>query len=129
VATVWQLLVHTSAPIGLPRWVAAVVVTPGAHRRHHEDAAAPVNLGGVLTVWDRLAGTWAGTAAGRPARDDRDPTPVDNPLSLELRPWIDLRRSHRTDAGTGRPPGFGAVGRRPRQPGATAQPEGSRLVV
>jgi sterol desaturase/sphingolipid hydroxylase (fatty acid hydroxylase superfamily) len=51
---------HLCAPMTLPRWCAAAFVTPDTHRRHHSDGA--VNLGAVLTLWDRLGGTWAGPA-------------------------------------------------------------------
>lgn len=53
----WQALVHTSAPVRTPAWLAATVMTPRTHLLHHR-APAPVNLGPVLTIWDRLAGTW-----------------------------------------------------------------------
>lgn len=44
-----------------------IVVSPAYHRLHHEfDGAPGVNLGVVLTVWDRLA--------GRARFPDRDPT-------------------------------------------------------
>lgn len=125
VATVWQLLVHTAAPFEPPRWFAAVVVTPGAHRRHHDAAGAPVNLGGVLTVWDRLAGTWAGQAIGMPTRDDRDPTPVDSALRVELRPWLDLRHTLRPGATTGGRATTATV-RPPRRTTTTGQLAGSR---
>lgn len=105
VTTVWQLLVHTSAPIRPPARFAAVFVTPGAHRRHHEHGAAPVNLGGVLTIWDRLAGTWAGPAEPTPSPVDQGPATTENPLVLELRPWIDLRRHGRTDDSAAAPTG------------------------
>ena len=58
VSKLWQALVHTSLPIALPRWVTAVVMTPATHRRHHTVDGGGSNLGPVLTVWDRLAGTW-----------------------------------------------------------------------
>lgn len=46
---------HIGAPLRFPHWYSAVFVTPATHRHHHADGAA--NLGAVLTVWDRLAGT------------------------------------------------------------------------
>jgi sterol desaturase/sphingolipid hydroxylase (fatty acid hydroxylase superfamily) len=54
----------------LPAWLGVVVVTPATHRLHHERGGA-VNLGPVLTVWDRAAGTWqspSSVAAPRLAR-------------------------------------------------------------
>jgi sterol desaturase/sphingolipid hydroxylase (fatty acid hydroxylase superfamily) len=81
----WQVLVHTSAPIRLPRAVEAVVMTPAAHRHHHGTDGGPVNLGPVLTVWDRLAGTWRPptepppTTYGRPSSS--------NPFAVEVAGW------------------------------------------
>lgn len=58
VSNVVQALQHSASLGRVPRWVAAVVVTPEAHRHHHRTGAGPVNLGPVFTVWDRMAGTW-----------------------------------------------------------------------
>jgi len=66
VSNAWQLLEHTAAPIRFPRWFAALVMTPAAHRHHHGSAGAAVNLGPVFTVWDRLAGTWRSPMAPAP---------------------------------------------------------------
>ena len=63
---------HTSLPVALPRWVAAAVMTPATHRRHHTLDGGATNLGPVLTIWDRLAGTW-------------DPTPVATGAPIGLR--------------------------------------------
>jgi sterol desaturase/sphingolipid hydroxylase (fatty acid hydroxylase superfamily) len=51
---------HLGSPVTVPRWFAAALITPDTHRRHHSDGSA--NLGAVLTLWDRLGGTWAGPA-------------------------------------------------------------------
>ena len=66
----WQALIHTQADVALPRWCEAALMTPSTHRVHHEQGG-PVNLGPVLTVWDRAVGTF------------RDPGHCDLP---ELRP-------------------------------------------
>jgi alkylglycerol monooxygenase len=58
VSNLLQALQHCSVSVPLPRWVRAVFVTPEAHRHHHLVDGGSVNLGPVLTVWDRLAGTW-----------------------------------------------------------------------
>ena len=94
VSKLWQALVHTSLPMTLPRWVTVVVMTPATHRRHHTVDGGGSNLGPVLTVWDRLAGTW-----------DPSPVPVDSPIDLgsdptgapgavriETEGWIELAR-------------------------------------
>lgn len=57
VSNTWQALTHLSIPIRLGGVLDGLVVTPASHRRHHE-TREPVNLGAVLTIWDRLAGTW-----------------------------------------------------------------------
>lgn len=54
----WQVLEHTSLPIRFPAWFSGQVMTPAAHRHHHGRGSEGVNLGPVLTWWDRLAGTW-----------------------------------------------------------------------
>ena len=64
---VWDVWSHADIvlPPRLERALSALVVTPGLHRVHHSDDPAHygTNFGGVLTVWDRLFGTWrpAGT--------------------------------------------------------------------
>lgn len=89
VSNTWQALVHTTAPVRLPEWLERIVMTPRTHRAHHA-SATPVNLGPVLTLWDRLAGTW------EPAPDA---TEVDlhpfapssgNPLVIEAAGWCSL---------------------------------------
>jgi sterol desaturase/sphingolipid hydroxylase (fatty acid hydroxylase superfamily) len=56
----YGILVHTQSIKKLPRWIEAVMVTPSHHRVHH--ASNPLyldkNLGMVLIIWDRLAGTF-----------------------------------------------------------------------
>ncbi len=86
VSNCWQYLVHSASMPRLPRLVEAVVTTPSTHRRHHLEADAP-NLGAVLTVWDRMAGTWRpGDAPVRgsavaPETDDR------GAVAIELAGW------------------------------------------
>lgn len=84
VSNLWQALHHTSIGICAPRWFAACVITPAAHRRHHVDGG-PVNLGPVLTIWDRLGGTWLGhdrARASLPAAAGSR-----NPVVLETAGW------------------------------------------
>jgi sterol desaturase/sphingolipid hydroxylase (fatty acid hydroxylase superfamily) len=91
----WQLLEHTSLPVRFPRWFSAVVMTPAAHRHHHRRDGAPVNLGPVLTVWDRLAGTWVSAEVPAPtAYGPAAPAPA-NPLRVELTGWLQLLQAPR----------------------------------
>lgn len=110
VSKLWQALVHTSLSVSLPRWVTAVVMTPATHRRHHTVEGGAANLGPVLTIWDRLAGTWdpsavpsaasfglqqAGpghTSAGGPSGDRR------GALRIETDGWRSLRASRKRPA-------------------------------
>lgn len=55
----WGYFIHADVPwtLGpLGRWV----ISPAAHRLHHIDdiELCGSNYGGVLTLWDRLFGTW-----------------------------------------------------------------------
>ena len=89
----WQVLEHTSVEVRLPRWFGAHVMTPGAHRHHHGREGALVNLGPVLTWWDRLAGTWVPPEAPAPAAyGPAVPAPA-NPIAVELAGWRQLVRS------------------------------------
>lgn len=72
VSNALQATQHSSTLPRAPRWLAAVVMTPGAHRHHHGPDGAHRNLGPVFTIWDRLAGTWC--------EPDTDATPPE--------PWI-----------------------------------------
>ncbi len=97
VSKVWQALVHTSLPVRTPRWVAATCMTPGTHRRHHCIDGGGVNLGSVLTVWDRLAGTWSPAPVGATAdygiagSADRDGV-----VRLQIAGWRELALSLRS---------------------------------
>jgi sterol desaturase/sphingolipid hydroxylase (fatty acid hydroxylase superfamily) len=88
----WQILEHTSFPVRFPRWFAAVVMTPAAHRHHHGRDGGAVNLGPFLTVWDRLAGTWVPPYVPAPvAYGPRVPAPT-NPFAVEAAGWLALAR-------------------------------------
>lgn len=90
----WQVLLHTRAAVPVPRWLAAVVMTPATHRHHHRSEGAAVNLGPVLTIWDRLAGTWVAPEAPVPAAYGTGTTSR-NPLAIELDGWRALVRDLR----------------------------------
>lgn len=65
-AAIFDLWEHSNirTPNALNR-LAALVVTPPVHRIHHEvtDAATARNFGTILTLWDRVAGTYQIPAA------------------------------------------------------------------
>lgn len=73
VSNLAQALQHSASLPPAPRWLAAVVMTPGAHRHHHGPHGAQRNLGPVLTIWDRLAGTWCAPWVDPCAREPRRP--------------------------------------------------------
>ena len=52
----WTMFVHSNVGLDL-RLLEAFVITPSLHRLHHVPESSQLNLGGVLTVWDRLRGT------------------------------------------------------------------------
>ena len=56
VAAVYGVSNHSNLAVDL-RWIEPVFVTPRLHRRHHVPSTTMNNYGGILTVWDRLAGT------------------------------------------------------------------------
>ena len=56
IAAIYGVSNHSNLGIDL-RWVEAVLVTPRLHRRHHVPSTTQTNYGGILTIWDRLAGT------------------------------------------------------------------------
>lgn len=87
VSNLWQALVHTAAPVPVPGWVAALVVTPATHRVHHGAGGQAANLGPVLTIWDRLAGTWCPAPEVAPAMASATPAGA---LAVELRGWRQL---------------------------------------
>jgi sterol desaturase/sphingolipid hydroxylase (fatty acid hydroxylase superfamily) len=114
----WQVLAHTAVAVPVPRWVGAVVTTPATHRHHHARHGAPVNLGPVLTVWDRLSGTWVGPDTPPPAAYGPVVPASANPVRVELAGWAALlgRRA-------GSRPGRGPTVRRDRSPADAPGPQ------
>ena len=102
VSNCWQVLEHSSLPVRFPRWFAAVVMTPAAHRQHHRRDGRPVNLGPIFTVWDRLAGTWLPADAPAPAAYGLPALTSRNPVTIELAGWRQLARRP-ADAGAEAP--------------------------
>lgn len=68
VSNLLQAVQHSALLPQPPRWIASVVMTPGSHLHHHGPDGAGCNLGPVLTLWDRLAGTWVPPDPGPDAR-------------------------------------------------------------
>lgn len=91
----WQTLEHTSLPIRFPRWFAAVVMTPAAHRHHHGLEGGLVNLGPFFTWWDRLSGTWVPAEAPAPVLYGLGGRGTNNPVRIELEGWLELISSRR----------------------------------
>ncbi len=96
VSNCWQVLEHTSLPVRFPRWFAAVVMTPAAHRHHHGRDGGLVSLGPFFTVWDRLAGTWVPAEHPAPLAYGPAVPASANPVTVELAGWVKLGRSIRT---------------------------------
>jgi sterol desaturase/sphingolipid hydroxylase (fatty acid hydroxylase superfamily) len=94
ISNTWQALLHTSYHVRVPGPVAGLVMTPAVHRRHHCTGGAMVNLGPVLTVWDRLGGTWDPAPADPTARCGIDGRPdLDGAVLTELAGWRALLRA------------------------------------
>lgn len=72
VASLWQFFSHANIalPEKLDRLVRLVLVTPGMHRVHHSVLMSEgnSNFGMVLSIWDRLFGTYR----RRPAVEQKD---------------------------------------------------------
>ncbi len=97
----FQFWLHTDAVGKLPRWFEYVFNTPSHHRVHHavNPAYLDRNYGGVVILFDRLFGTFAGERREEPCRYGLvDPNPSRNPFVIALREWgrmaRDLYRAH-----------------------------------
>ena len=90
VSSCWQVLQHTSLPVRLPRAIEAVIMTPASHRHHHGTGSGAVNLGPVLTLWDRLAGTWVPADRPAPARYGPSDEAARGAVVVELAGWKEL---------------------------------------
>lgn len=107
IAVVWAVWSHANValPPRLERVLSALVVTPGLHRVHHSTDAAHygTNFGEILTVWDRLFGTWRppsaeplrfgvpgvgtqGLAQALAAPFRRSPAPIPDSVRVPLQP-------------------------------------------
>ena len=69
ITQLYGTMVHTQYKIPLPKWYAAIFVTPAHHRVHHASNIPYLdkNMGMVLIIWDRIFGTF---------QDENLPEPV-----------------------------------------------------
>lgn len=86
VSNTWQALLHTTVRVPTPGWVHAAVMTPRSHRRHHA-SSVPVNLGPVLTIWDRLLGSWDPDPASDAIGETSFHGVEGNPFRIEVAGW------------------------------------------
>lgn len=68
----WAIIAHANVriPLRMDRVLRLVMVTPDLHRTHHsaEPGESMTNFGGVISLWDRLFGTYK----DQPARGHRE---------------------------------------------------------
>lgn len=97
VASAYNFLAH-SADVPRLGVLDRVLVTPANHRIHHSVRAeeSRCNFGAVLTVWDRLFGTFRPVPIA-PLVIGVEPAPARpyDPVYLELAPWADYLRGLR----------------------------------
>lgn len=84
VSNLLQALQHTATGVPVPRLLAAVVMTPEHHRHHHAVGGDAVNLGPVLTCWDRLAGSYRSGPVPDGTRYGLEGAGATNPMAAEL---------------------------------------------
>ena len=93
-AAIYGVFDHSNLGINF-RWAESMFVTPRIHRRHHVPSTSHQNFGAVLTIWDRMFGTFVSldTAAdeqlGVPGEVDTYPQRFDQAVR---RPMLDVRR-------------------------------------
>jgi hypothetical protein len=91
-ACVFVLAVATHGNVRWPAWLerglAPIVITLYAHLEHHSIEVADVNFGAVLSVWDRLFGTYR-RPSHEPVFGVRELTPCDacKPTEMLLTPF------------------------------------------
>lgn len=129
--TAWKMLVHTTL-IGRLGPLEGILATPSQHRVHHglDERYLDRNFGGLLSIWDRLFGTFQAEEAA-PTYAPSTPVATHDPLAQNLAPWRDLAATARAHGWlaallgpprTGSQPGGAAVRRAAaapaRRPGA-----------
>jgi len=96
-AAIYGVFDHSNLGINF-RWAETLFVTPRLHRRHHVPSTSHQNFGPVLTIWDRMLGTFVSldTAAdeqfGVPGEVDTYPQRFDKAVR---RPMLDVRQALR----------------------------------
>lgn len=90
----WQFWLHTEAIGKLPRWFEAVFTTPSQHRVHHasDEKYLDKNYGGVLSIWDRLFGTYQPEEA-HPTYGLTTNIRTHNLLYVQFHVWVDVFRN------------------------------------
>jgi alkylglycerol monooxygenase len=88
VSNLWQLLQHSRLLPRLPALIEHAVMTPSTHVLHHLYPGS--NLGPVLTIWDRAAGSWVGPASREPIGCVTLPPSRSGVLRIEFGGWIQL---------------------------------------
>ncbi len=88
----YQFFVHTQAVPKLG-WLEKIINTPSIHRVHHARNPEYIdrNYAGVLSIWDRLFGTFVEEEAPCQFGITR-PIPTHNPLVLTFHEWRDMFR-------------------------------------
>ncbi|MET3981966.1 sterol desaturase/sphingolipid hydroxylase (fatty acid hydroxylase superfamily) [Mucilaginibacter sp. UYP25] len=97
-------LVHTQYKIPLPKWYAAIFVTPAHHRVHHASNIPYLdkNMGMVLIVWDRLFGTFHDEDAHEPVKYGLTHQPENmGPVNVLFHEWKALLHDVRRAPGIG----------------------------
>jgi sterol desaturase/sphingolipid hydroxylase (fatty acid hydroxylase superfamily) len=91
----YQFWIHTEAVGRMPRWFEYLFNTPSHHRVHHASNPRYLdrNYAGVLMVWDRLFGTFAGECEEEPPRYGIVKN-IDtfNPVRIAFHEWTSIAR-------------------------------------
>jgi len=99
----WGVLTHLAPEVapsawftGTLRWIHRVIVSPSTHRVHHatESAYLDRNYGEVLTVWDRLLGTYTDETQ-TPSYGVLAPCDPARFWDVQIEPWLCLLRDVR----------------------------------
>ncbi|EHQ30310.1 sterol desaturase family protein [Mucilaginibacter paludis] len=83
-------MVHTRYKINLPRWYGYIFVTPSQHSVHHASNIPYLdkNMGMVLSIWDRMFGTFRDEDLDEPTRYGITKQPEDmGPVNIVFHEW------------------------------------------
>lgn len=91
---VHHFIIHTERVRRLPAWIEFIFNTPSHHRVHHaiEPGCIDRNFGGVLIIWDRLFGSFAGEPNGGARQYGLVHPTRAGALYVMLDPWRALAR-------------------------------------